>query len=355
MVKDYFTLVRPPDQARFARHRERTSRQAWAPYKTFLPSGIAILIGFLLFLAGAVIAFFILKSQSSWNGVSQRTFVMISGDAQSSTRHLTMVMLRAKDKTATVLPLPDNMLIETLYGYGPYKVESIPGLGKLEKLPYTFITQTLAFSLGIDVRDVIIVSGDLTLTTPSSLQKLFTQTLTLQAESSLPYYDRYVLWSLFGSMRRDQVNTVDILSANVLKRNTVPGGELTYTADIVKMDTLISQLFSNVEYQKERKVIAVVNTTTEARLATRVARALTLMGADVVNIQQTSQTMERTRLEYEKETLGTSHTASLIRSLFSLSSSAEGVNPQHSLEYRADFVVFLGNDAAKLFTQRSSR
>ena len=49
------------------------------------------------------------------------------------------------------------MLVETLYGYGPYKVESLPGLGK-RKLPYTFITQSIAFGLGIDARDVIITT-----------------------------------------------------------------------------------------------------------------------------------------------------------------------------------------------------
>lgn len=355
MVKDYITLSRPPDQARFARHRERTSRHTWAPYKKFLPSGVAILLGLLLFLAGLVVAFFILKRQSNWDGVSQRTFVVISGDAQSSTRHLTLVMVRGKEKTATVLPLPDNLLIETLRGYGPYKVESLPGLGKLEKLPHTFITQSLAFGMGIDVRDLIIVAVDPSLTTPQGLQKLLTQTLLLNAESSLAYYDRYVMWTVFGSMRRDQVNVVDLLSANVVKRSTVPGGELTYSADIVKMDVLISQLFSDIEYQKERKVIAVVNTTTEARLATRVARALTMMGVDVVNIQQVSQTLEHTKLEYEDKKLETSRAASLIRSLFSLSPSAEAVSPQHSIEYRADLVLFLGTDAAKLFTQRISR
>lgn len=355
MVKDYITLARSPDQARFARHRDRTLQHTWAPYKKFLPSGIATLIGFLLFLAGTVVAMYILKRQSSWDGLSQRTFVVISGDVQSSTRHLTLVMVRGKEKTATVLPLPDNLLVETLHGYGPYKVESLPGLGKLEKLPHTFITRSLAFGMGIDVRDVIIVSGAPSFTTPSGLQKLLMQTLTFKAESSLAYYDRYTLWTVFGSMRRDQVNVVDVLSANVVKRSTVPGGELTYTSDIIKMDVLISQLFSDIEYQKERKVIAVVNTTTEARLATRVARALTMMGVDVVNIQQVSQTLEHTKLEYEDKKLETSRAASIIRSLFSLSPSAEAVSPQHSIEYRADLVLFLGTDAAKLFTQRVSR
>lgn len=352
MVKDYIALARSPDQARFARHHERTSRHTWAPYKHMLPSGIALLIGLFLFLSGAVVAFFILKRQSSWDGQSQRAFVVISGDAQSSTRHLTIVMVRGKEKSATVFPLPDSLLVETLYGYGPYKAESLPGLGKLEKLPYTFITQSLAFGMGIDVRDVIVVSGDPSLTTPTGLQKLFMQTLLLKAESSLSYYDRYTLWALFGSVRRDQMTSVDVLSTNVLKRNAIPGGELTYSADIIKMDALIPQLFSDVEYQKERKVIAVINTTTESKLATRVARALTLMGADVVNIQQVSQTLERTRLEYEDEKIKSSRSVSLIRSLFGLASSAEAVSPQHSVEFRADIVLFLGNDAAQLFTQR---
>ena len=70
-----------------------------------------------------------------------------------------------------------------------------------------------------------------------------TQTLVLKAESSLSYYDRYVLWMLFGSMRKDQVNAVDLLSTNVLNARQFLGRELTYTADIIKMDALIRNFF----------------------------------------------------------------------------------------------------------------
>jgi len=353
MVKDYITLARTPDQARFARHSERTSRHTWVPYKKFIPSGIAVFLGLLIFFTGLCIAFFMLKRQSHWDGLSSHTFVVISGDAQSSTRHLTIVTVNGKDKSAVVFPLPDTMMIDTLYGYGQYKVESLPGLGKLEKLPYTFITQTLAFGLGIDVRDVVIFSGDFNITSTKGLQRVFAETLTLKAESSFPYYDRYLMWNVLRSLRKDKLNAVDVTSANVLKRATTPGGEPGYTIDVLKMDALVTQLFTDVAYRKEGRTIAVVNTTSEARLATRVARTLTLMGIDVVNIQQTSSILERTRLEYEDNMMATSRAVDTIRTLFQLAQSGEGVSPQHSIEYRADLVLFLGKDAAQLFTRQT--
>ncbi|HKY74375.1 MAG TPA: LytR C-terminal domain-containing protein [Patescibacteria group bacterium] len=350
MAFDYVHIARHPDTAQRDRRAARVLRareeqkQKYASLKHVFFAACVLLMSFSL-------AIYILLRQSQWNGSSQRSFLIVQGKVGNTIRSLTVVTVRGKEKSVVILAIPDSMMIETLYNYGPYKASSLVGLSKLEKQPYTFLTRTLSFQLGIDVRDVIVVNA-VVLGSPQSLRSLLVQTLFLRTESSLSYIDRYRLWAFLGTLRKDQVSTVDLLSSNVLKKSDSSiSGEVVFHPDIVKFDTLVSQVFANTELQKEGTTVAVVNTTSESRLATRVARALGNMGVDVVNIAQQPSALDESKLYVRDKQARHSLVEDTVATLFQLSEKHIEISQQKTLEYRADVVVLLGKDAAYLFTR----
>lgn len=351
MVHDYIHFVHPPHPQR--RLQERIREREVEHVRRILPSK-GLVFAFLTFFFALLCAVGILFSQSQWNGKSQRTFLVISGDPHETTKHLSIVMVRNElpSKKVVLLQLPDSLALETLYGYGPYKSSSLYGLASLEKLSHSFLIQTLAFQLGIDIHDLVIAPNQSPTFSLADLQRLQTDTLLFRAKSSMAYIDRYRMWRILTSLRRDQFDVIDLLSSGMAKKGENISGEQTYFLDIVKLDPFILQLFAQPDLRKESKTVAIVNTTSEKRLASRVARAYANMGINVVNITQSTFPIETTRLEGEGKEAIQSNAADVIQRILLIPGNRITVSPQHALEYRADLVLFLGNDTARLFTTR---
>ncbi|MBI5150967.1 MAG: LytR C-terminal domain-containing protein [Candidatus Pacebacteria bacterium] len=351
MVHDYIHLVHPPHPQR--RLQERMREREVEHIRHILPGKgwvFAFLTMFLALLCSAAI----LMAQSQWNGKSQRTFLIISGDPHETTKHLTIVMVRNElpSRKVVLLQLPDTLALETLYGYGPYKSSSLYGLAALEKLSHSFLVQTLAFQFGIDIHDLIVTPNQSLTFSLADLQRLQADTLLFRAKSSMAYIDRYQMWRVLSSLRKDQFDVIDLLSSGMAKKGDNVSGEQRYLLDIVKLDPFILQLFAQSDLRKESKTVAIVNTTSEKRLASRVARAFANMGINVVNITQSAFPIETTNLEGEGQESVQSDAADVIKRILLIPGNRTTISPQHALEYRADLVLFLGNDTAQLFTKR---
>ena len=361
MIMDYFHAVRRPNIARHARTEARKEGLDNRRMRRYVPS-IQLLIPFFILAVAVVIAVGIIMRKSRWDGVGQYGILVVTDHPNQSAKSLALLIVRGKENTATLLPLPDTLLIETLRGYGLYKASSLFGLADLEKLPPTFVTQTLGFQFGVIVQDLIEVKPQINQPmTPSVLQQMFAQSLLFRLPSSLSYADRYRLWKFFGAMRKDQLGIIDTLSSSLIKpvdqhtKDEKSKDEILYVPDFLKLDAFVGSLFADPDIRKENKAIGVVNTTGEAHLATRVARALNLMGFNVVNIAQTPNELEKTRLDLEQKELLLTKTAQTVQDFFHLGTKESTVNRQHAVEYRADIVLFLGTDIATLLAQPISQ
>lgn len=369
MIMDYFHAVRRPNIARHARTEARKEGLESRHARQYLPI-IQLFVPFLILAVAFAIAVGMIMRKSRWDGVGQYGILLVTDHPSQSAKSLALLIVRGKENTATLLPLPDTLLVETLRGYGVYKASSLFGLADLEKLPPAFVEQTLGFQFGVNVQDLIEIKPQINQQisqqinqpmTPSVLQRMFAQSLLFRLPSSLSYSDRYRLWKFFGAMRKDQLGIIDTLSSSLIKpvdqhtKDEKPKDEIVYVPDFLKLDAFVSSLFADPDIRKENRAIAVVNTTGEARLATRIARALNLMGFNVVNIAQTSNTLEKTRLDLEQKELFPTKTVQTVQDFFRLDTKEVIVNQQHALEYRADIVLFLGADIAKLLTQPVSQ
>ncbi len=365
MIMDYFHAVRRPNIARHARTEARKEDLESRRVRRYLPI-IQLFIPFLILAVAFAIAVGMIMRKSRWNGVGQYGILVVTDHPNQSAKSLALLIVRGKENTATLLPLPDTLLVETLRGYGLYKTSSLFGLADLEKLPPAFVKQTLGFQFGVNVQDLIEVKSHINQQinqpmSPSVIQHIFAQSLFFRLPSSLSYFDRYRLWKFFGAMRKDQLGIIDTLSSSLVKpvdqhpKDEKSKDEILYVPDFLKLDAFVGSLFADPDMRKENKAIAVVNTTSEARLATRVARALNLMGYNVVNIAQTANTLEKTRLDLEQKELFPTKTVQTLQAFFHFGKEEVTVSQQRALEYRADMVLFLGEDTAALLAQPVSQ
>ena len=365
MIMDYFHIVRRPNIARHDRTTARKEDLESRNIRRYLPI-IQLLVPFLILAVAFAVAVGIIMRKSRWDGVGQYGILVVTNHPNQSAKSLSLLIVRGKENTATLMPLPDTLLVETLRGYGLYKASSLFGLADLEKLPPSFVEQTLGFQFGVNVQDFIEVSPQLSQQsgqsmTPSALQHMFAQSLLFRLPSSLSYADRYRLWKFFGAMRKDQLGIIDVLSSSLVKpldqhpKDERPKDEILYVPDFLKLDALIGSLFADPDVRKENKAIGVVNTTNETHLATRVARALNLMGYNVINIAQTPNALGKTRLDLEQEGLFPTKTVQALQDFFHFGKEEVTVSRQHALEYRADIVLFLGTDIGELLTQQTSQ
>ena len=366
MIMDYFHAVRRPNIARHARTEARKEGLETRRIRRYLP-GIQLIVPFLILVVAFAIAFGIVMRRSQWDGVGQYGILVVTNHPNQSAKSLAILIVRGKENTATLMPLPDTLLVETLHGYGQYKASSLFGLAELEKLPPTFVGQTLGFQFGVSIQDFIEILHDSQSSSqsgpqsdqpmsPSTLQQMLAKSLLFRLPSSLSYSDRYKLWKFFGSMRKDQLSVIDALSSSLVKPlDQHPKDELLYMPDFLKLDAFVISVFADPDLRKEDQAIAVVNTTGETRLATRVARVLNLMGYDVVNIAQNPNTIEKTRLDVKQKELFSTKTVRALQAFFQLGTKEIFVSQQHAIEYRADMVLFLGADTAALLKQSSSQ
>lgn len=147
-------------------------------------------------------------------------------------------------------------------------------------------------------------------------------------------------FSSIQSIRKDKLTVLDLASLDVTKGSAL---------DVVRLDSIISEEFSNPALKKNKETIAIVNTTKEGRLGTRVARSLSVMGMDVIRVTDAQQPIQETRLAYAKDIHASESIAHILRDLFLLKKEHLHVDEQVTNEYRSDYVLFLGEDAAKMF------
>jgi hypothetical protein len=347
MSYDAVHMVRSPSKAKQDRIRQRFQRQIPRPPKIVL----MFLGGFVMFVIGLVCSALLLLRQVRWNGERQFGFLVVSPVAnQEKTYELTIVIARGGANPIILLPIPRGMMIEMLGGYGMYKSESLLGLVQLEKLDPEILLQSLTIALGVELEDMIVTPAPkYPISTVSDLRNLAVDLLRFRVQSGMNYGDRYALLRYLQGLRSDQISVVDLLSSNLLNATDLPGGERIFTLNVVSFDAVASQIFSDLSYRKEGKAIAVVNTTGKAGLASRVARALGLIGMDVVNITQISPGVEKTYVDIdEKNTMSTNAVRSILQVL-DIDKKELRISPQNTLQYRADIVIFLGEDVAGLF------
>lgn len=302
---------------------------------------------FILCCMSAIIALcigiFILIRSSNWGGTHALSFLVVfrGENKEHIQRPLTIVTLKPSEETITTLEIPDTLRIEALHGYGQYPASALYGLMQLEKLPASFLTQAISFQFGIPVSHILVVDEERQQLGVDTLSRLSFENVTMKQSSTLPYLDRLKVWWFISHVRKNKVNQVDLQSSGAIQGDVL---------DIVKNDSIISSIFPDQQLRQEQLSVAVVNTTSEAKLASRVGRALFNMGINVVRVTDTKLLSEKTYMAYSYDTQKQSETIRVISRMFDVAKNGVVQDVAATNEYRADIVLFIGDDTASVFS-----
>lgn len=304
-----------------------------------------VLFLLLLLVVAGVCAVGILLRFSSWDGQSSMTFLVVfeGGEDNAVRRPLAVVTLQPFDHSISSMELPEDLQIETLYGYGPYPSSALYGLMKLEHLPPTFLEQTIAFQFGIPARNIVFAGSTKQPMTVDMLSQSFWKQLFFRETSTFPYLDRFKAWWFLSHVRKDKMTRVDLVSSGAVNNSTL---------DIIKSDEIVSKIFPDPLLQQEQVTVAVVNTTAEPKIATRVGRALFDMGINVVRVTDSRDGYPETHLVYTFSDHKRSLTSETIQHVFGMEPAQVSVDTAITADYRADIVLLLGEDAASMFLMK---
>lgn len=276
-----------------------------------------------------------------WNGEFNLNLIVKKNSSVS------LVSYNPKEEKLIILKIPPTVLVEVPGGFGNWQIRSVYELGESGKKGegVSLLKMTVGSFLAIPI-DGFLDMGDLD--KDADIEKLveLLQKNLIFALSSLPFIKTdLTLWELIrlkmgiSFVRFDKVLNLDL--STVLDRGTLADGTPTFTADPVKLDSMLTPL-ADPAVKMEHKTIAVFNATEKLALAQKVARVITNLGGNVIITSNASQERDKSRIIGEK-----SPTLERLNQILCV--DCDKIKPSDwDGESRAEITIILGKDMTML-------
>lgn len=236
-----------------------------------------------------------------------------------------------QDRRLVTFFIPEGNLIETIHGYGPYRIESIFKLGELAGWGGELLLGSLEEFLGLPL-DGYLISDELDLksneekeTLKKIILKQVMETFKRKEKTNL---SRWSLLRLWWQLTKVRVNKMVILS-------------LEPSMSLQEQDLIINQFFQDERLVEEDLAVAVLNATNYPGLANRGARLIVNIGGRVVAVgdwEKEPTDLTVCQLKVSKKNFKT-YTVQKIKKVFDCQWQGEDL-----AGYRAEVVVILGED-----------
>lgn len=212
-------------------------------------------------------------------------------------------------------------IVDVLGGYGDYQLKAVYPLLKMEKKNQSFQSAAMSWGAGLVVDEVFELNPQVRIESKKDLSKLLRRKII----SDLAQPGRLIeSLQLFFYTQSVPIELVNI------------------EMDSVRLDELISSKDSMIY---EDCPAAVVNTTSKPGLASKVSTILEKSGAVVVRITDQSSPYQLSTFVYEADNLICQALVDRTQALFP-KQTVEIDSYQLRQEYRADLVIFIGEDLA---------
>jgi hypothetical protein len=258
-------------------------------------------------------------------------------------RPLLIASLSPQEKSLSFLLIPEETLIDSLYGYGQYRLEVFDQLEKLEEKPF-LLKESLASSLAIPVEGWL--GSDSFTPLPSEEKKALKKWCQAQVwaalkghfKTNLTFGDLVRFWFYTFSVPPSEVKVAFLSEGRGLQRLVLPDESVAYRLESLKTDELVRELLSEAEVRRENLTVGVANATGQPGLAREASRAIENLGGAVVKVADwpTELSSSRILVKPEKEL---SFTALRLRRVFEAEAEEGDFGP-----FLVDVLVVVGTD-----------
>ncbi|MBU0974177.1 LytR C-terminal domain-containing protein [Patescibacteria group bacterium] len=290
--------------------------------KKLKKNALNLLIGvFSIFLLLVFVYSFVLPSVFMSDKEIQN-ILLVSDNLDEQNNHISLVHLSPKTDDNLIIFFDGNQIIKINDEYGDYNLNLIYQLLKIDKRNDQKIRSVFSHIFKIAIDEVVVIngmSGDLK---TNDLKNIFAKNLTKRISDSIGNkINTFKLFSLANSLE-------------IIKLDQVSDIKKSYH----KLVTIEKESFQNCS-------VAVVNTTDKTDLAKNISELLENTGAQVVQIESISSSIDRTIVYYPKDKLECKDLIERILGVFSevpdIKSSTE---IPVTLQFRSSVVVMVGKD-----------
>lgn len=216
-------------------------------------------------------------------------------------KKITVISLVPTEKELVAMPIPDNLMLEVINGYGQYQAGSIYQLGQQESRGIGLLINSLSQNLGI------IFDGYFLTDFPSRRQMLFKPT-------NFKIGDRWRIWRQLNQSLIDQATKIDLISTGTTEQSLADKSKILMIK-AEDLDLVIKKHFKDQRIVDEDLDIRVLNGTDHFGLGQQAARIMTNFGGRLIQISQAEQPVVKSILKINPN-LKASYTAKKISQLF---------------------------------------
>jgi len=294
------------------------------------------LLIFLIILIGLGYKVYGFWHQRLWDGQNRLNLVVES-------QPLFVASLAPKENL-TILLIPDDTFIETIRGYGFYRIKSIYNLGQLEDRGGELLLGSTQEFLGVPLDGYALMENlklkadqDEQMVKKLLLSQIW-RLLKSNQKTNLTAWDLVMAWWQLKKIRPSKISLINLDQLDVCSETTLADGSRAINVDPERLDQIVSQLFEDEKIGAEDLAISVLNGTSRPGLAKRGARLISNLGGRVVEIGGWRENVSGCELRGEKSTIKT-YTAQKFKKIFDCQWTGEDL-----AGHRADLVVILGED-----------
>lgn len=316
----------------------KTTKRGLAALKVGL-----VFIGVVSLFAIAIFGFRMFR-QRIWDGRGRITFALQMLEVDSDSADVYVVSYLPNDERLSVVSFPREMKIETVGGYGLWKVDSIYPLGELEGSGGELLRRSLGQFLGVAIDGWLVLDvGGVEINRDnvrSFVRAALGKSILGGARTNFSYWDVVKVWKGIGSVRIDHIDFVDLGRIGVLDEQLQPDGSRVFVVLPERLDEIAQRLFLHPQIISERLTFSVVNSTNHRGLGQRASRIIKNTGGDVVSVSDTSEPLELTTITVTSKELLESYSVKKLAQIFAKAQAKVG----DTASRRADVIVTVGED-----------
>jgi len=254
---------------------------------------------------------------SVWDGKNRLNLVL-------NIDPVTLASFDPGSQTISFLTIPDGTYIEAAGDYGPYRIEKIYPLGKLEGRGIELLAASLETYFGLPVDGWI--EAEEKWQEATGAKKLLSGLIGLgikeKSMTSLSRWDLVRLWLTVNRTRGHKIETVDLGETTVAEEFSLPDGTDARRIDNKRISRIISNLFTDYQIRQEDLAIAIMNAGGETGLAAKAARLVANIGGRLVEVGDWSEELKECQVKTTPSVKKT-YTSQKLANIFSCQLQAD--------------------------------